>query len=65
MYSQGMEMNVISGPIYVVAVATVKVSVGLALRIEGHTAYRYLVMTVMIIMGSWAFLIIFVSRPTT
>ncbi|KAG6359417.1 hypothetical protein INS49_012938 [Diaporthe citri] len=57
MYSEGMKMNVISGPIYVVAVATVKVSVGLALlRIAGHTAYPYLVMTVMAIMGSWAFL---------
>lgn len=66
MYSEGMKMNVISGPIYVVAVATVKVSVGLALlRIAGHTAYRYLIMTVMIIMGSWAFLSIFVSRATT
>lgn len=66
MYSEGMKMNVISGPIYVVAVATVKVSVGLALlRIAGHTAYRYIVMTVMVIMGSWAFLSIFVSRATT
>lgn len=66
-YSEGMKMNVISG-IYVMAVATVKVSVGLALlRISGHTAYRYLVMTVtgMVIMGSWAFLSIFVSRATT
>lgn len=63
MYSQGMKMNVISGPIYVVAVATVKVSVGLALlRITGHTAYIYLVVTVMVFMASSAFLSIFVSR---
>lgn len=65
-YSEGMKKNVISGPMYVMAVATGKVSVGLALlRIAGHTAYRYLVMTVMVIMGSWAFLSIFVSRATT
>lgn len=31
----------------------------------GHSAYRYLVMTVMVIIGSWAFLSIFVSRVTT
>lgn len=63
MYSQSMKMNVVSGPIYVVAVATVEVSVGLELlRIAGHTAYRYLVVTVMVIMASWAFLSNFVGR---
>lgn len=53
MYSQGKKMNVISGPIYIVAVVTERVSVGLELlRIAGHTANRYLVVTVMVIMAS-------------
>lgn len=58
----GMHMNVISQVIYVVAVATVKLSVGASLlRLAGHTAWRYLIVAVMIIMGLWALSSVFVS----
>lgn len=61
-YTMGLKMNTFSMPVYTVAIATVKVSVGCALmRIAGHTRWRYLIMTIMIIMGSWALSTIFVS----
>lgn len=62
-YMVGMKMNVIAQPICVFAVAIVKLSIGMALlRIAGHTSWRYLIITIMTIMGSWAFSSIFVSQ---
>lgn len=61
-YTEGLKINTLSMPVYAVAIATVKISVGYALmRIAGHTSWRYLIMTIMLIMGSWAFSSIFVS----
>lgn len=60
-YQKGMKINVLSEPVYVVAIATVKLSVGsMLLRIAGHTSYRYLIITVMAIMGTWAISSVFV-----
>lgn len=52
-----MMMNVISGPIYVFAIATVRVFVGLALlRIGRHTAYKCLIATAMVVFTGLGFL---------
>lgn len=61
-YTQGLKINTFTMPVYAVAIAMVKVSVGFALmRIAGHTSWRYLIMTIMVIMSCWAFSSIFVS----
>lgn len=61
-YTEGLKINTFSMPIYAVAIATVKISVGFTLmRIAGHTSWRYLIMTIMLVMGSWALSSIFVS----
>lgn len=61
-YTTGLKMNFLGEPVFAVAIAMVKISVGYALlRIAGHTKWRYLIITIMIVMGSWAMSSIFVS----
>lgn len=67
-YQIGLEIIILSQPMYAVAVCVVKESVGAALiRIAGPAQkthmkiYRGVVITIMTIMGCWAFASIFVS----
>lgn len=61
-YEMGMKINIITEPICVIAVTAVKLLIGMALlRIAGHTAWKYLIGTIMTVMGCWGFSSVFVS----
>lgn len=61
-YKRGVRLSIISQYLFVLAGTAVKLSVGSTLlRLAGHTAWRYVILTVMAFMATWGIASLFVG----